>query len=397
MVPDSWVLRNQLARVYIDEGTPQAALETAQASLTITNSTTHSSDALVLQGVAYHALGEQVKSTQSMDRALDLGLSADSTLLPAEYFLDLGEFERALVILDPYIIGNPGDARGHALRGSAYNGLGRHQKVVLEFEEAFNLDQGTKIDFGRLARSYDELGRISESIQALDIAIGLDPEDAISLAYRGKAYHELGQFELAFNDLNEAIRIKPSQSEPWYLRGLVNLNLGLLEEAARDLEEAIRINPEDPRYHESRGHALNASGQLSQAKEEYARALELDSQVEKVQPQETREDLEAAIPVYPQAYREYYDRGLEFYSLEQFKRAINAYDQAITLNNHVPDFYVSRGLAYHALGLYDLAIGDYDKAIGSKPSGTDPRIFFFSSTAAWPILIWASMTILSPS
>jgi tetratricopeptide (TPR) repeat protein len=64
------------------------------------------------------------------------------------------------------------------------------------------------------------------------------------------------------------------------------------------------------------------------------------------------------------------NRGNAYDDKGQFDRAIEDYDQAVTINPRDADAFNSRGTTHSAMGRYDLAILDYDEAIRLNPSST---------------------------
>ena len=72
LVPNSWVIRNQVAEAYIEAGQPGEAITALEESLAITKDSGLSARALFLRGKAYQDLGELQKSAESMERSLEL-------------------------------------------------------------------------------------------------------------------------------------------------------------------------------------------------------------------------------------------------------------------------------------------------------------------------------------
>ncbi len=59
----------------------------------------------------------------------------------------------------------------------------------------------------------------------------------------------------------------------------------------------------------------------------------------------------------------YYNRGIAYYDLGEFARAIEDYDEALRLDPDDGDSYNNRGNAYYKLGEFARAIEDYDEAL----------------------------------
>ena len=62
------------------------------------------------------------------------------------------------------------------------------------------------------------------------------------------------------------------------------------------------------------------------------------------------------------------NRGNAYDDKGRYDRALDDYDQAVTINPHDADALNNRGTTHSAMGHYDLAIRDYDQAIRLNPS-----------------------------
>jgi tetratricopeptide (TPR) repeat protein len=79
-------------------------------------------------------------------------------------------------------------------------------------------------------------------------------------------------------------------------------------------------------------------------------------------------DYSSAIGIYP-AYREaFYNRGLTYYLTGNNEAAIADFTQTIGIKNDFADAYINRGAAYRNTGQFDLALSDLDRAIFIYPS-----------------------------
>ncbi len=61
------------------------------------------------------------------------------------------------------------------------------------------------------------------------------------------------------------------------------------------------------------------------------------------------------------------NRGVAYFGLAQYQRAIRDYDRAIALNSNYAEAFNNRGNAYNSLDQYARAIADLDRAIALKP------------------------------
>jgi Tfp pilus assembly protein PilF len=68
------------------------------------------------------------------------------------------------------------------------------------------------------------------------------------------------------------------------------------------------------------------------------------------------------------AHLVYYFRGLAFLNTDQFDKAIEDFDIAISLEPYFSDAFLNRGNAFEKIGKFDKAIENFDKAIALRPS-----------------------------
>ncbi len=67
----------------------------------------------------------------------------------------------------------------------------------------------------------------------------------------------------------------------------------------------------------------------------------------------------------------YYNRGVAYGNLGEYRRAIEDYDEALRLDPDYAVAYNNRGSAYSNLGEYRRAIGDFARALWLDPGDGD--------------------------
>lgn len=83
-----------------------------------------------------------------------------------------------------------------------------------------------------------------------------------------------------------------------------------------------------------------------------------------------------AIELHPANATAYSGRGLSYLKLGNYYRAITDFNNAIDLNHpKMADVYFRRGMTYNELGKYQQAIKDYNKTIELNPE--DGQAYFF--------------------
>ena len=94
--------------------------------------------------------------------------------------------------------------------------------------------------------------------------------------------------------------------------------------------------------------------------------------------QNIKKDDKKAIKYYTKAITKgedlqdaYYNRGLSYYHLKQYKLAIADYGKSIEINPNDNDAFYNRALAYDMLDNIPLAIADYQQTIRINPKDKD--------------------------
>ena len=95
------------------------------------------------------------------------------------------------------------------------------------------------------------------------------------------------------------------------------------------------------------------------------------------------EYLNEAIRLKPDLAHAYSTRGIAYYTMGQYQRAIKDYDEAIRLKLNI---YAVRGIAYREMGQYQRAIKDFDEAIRLKPDLPDLANAYSERGVAYNIL-----------
>jgi protein O-mannosyl-transferase len=93
-----------------------------------------------------------------------------------------------------------------------------------------------------------------------------------------------------------------------------------------------------------------------------------DAYVEKKRYNEAIADYEMALVKSNFTYKDgYFGKGYTYYVLNDYKKAIENFDQYLKLNNNYINAYVYRGLSYFGLKQYNKAIEDISKALQMDP------------------------------
>jgi Flp pilus assembly protein TadD len=128
-----------------------------------------------------------------------------------------------------------------------------------------------------LGTVYDKLNRFDDVERVMETAIKLDPHHADALNYLGYSYAERGvKIDQALSLTKRAVMLKPSNG--YYVDSLAwaLYKSGSLSEALTEMKRAVALAGDDPVLYEHLGDIYAKQRNLSDAREAWLHALELD-------------------------------------------------------------------------------------------------------------------------
>ena len=171
----------------------------------------------------------------------------------------------------------------------------------------------------------------AEALKDWTEAIELDPQNA--LAYEARGYYFLyytQNYSDGLADYTRAIELRPSVADNYFYRGTCYLNSGEVELAKEDFERALSLNS-------------NMSGALGELAYIYTMS----------DPLKAIEYADRALEFDERNWRAYYSRGLALYTMHNYEAALEDAKSALDLG--CGDAYQLIGDCYGMLGLRDEA------------------------------------------
>jgi tetratricopeptide (TPR) repeat protein len=132
--------------------------------------------------------------------------------------------------------------------------------------------------------------------------------------------------KLAISGGSALIAQEPGDAAAYVLRGDAYSASGDLTRALTDYAKAIEINPHDAETYYRRGSAYHKQNTLGRAIEDFTKAIEIDSKL----------------------HGAYYARAEIYREKGDLARALSDYDAAIAVNPRATWAYISRGAVYQA-------------------------------------------------
>ena len=122
----------------------------------------------------------------------------------ARFYLNRGEYEKAIRAADKAIQLGSGNPEEYYERGIAYINIGQYRQAIQDFDKAIQLYPNGWLAYVDRGFAYMNLGQHERAIQDYDRAIELDPDYALAYYNRGYSYYELGQHAKADADKAKA-------------------------------------------------------------------------------------------------------------------------------------------------------------------------------------------------
>lgn len=276
---------------------------------------------------AVEALNEMGKPKEAINWSITaLQRCAQAVVLAYIYLGDaygrLNRYQEAVEAYSKLIDLSP-SANFYNKRGVAYSNLDYHEKALLDFKQASQLNNHVASFPTNAADSLNQLGRYAEAITWANTALGRDRQYALAHHYLGDAYRHLGQYQKAIEAYNLALEHNPNsnanRANSIHSRGLCHHEMGFHVKALADYEEAIKLNLQLP----NRKDALSIS---------------------------------------------YYCKGFIHLDTQEFHQAYLSFDKGASLASTDSDLQVCLGFSHLLCKKQDIAFSLFDQLLSAKPT-----------------------------
>ena len=236
---------------------------------------------------------------------------------------------------------------------------GKFSQAIQAYEEAIQADPTNPSIFITLARLNIYNGNYEEAATNAENALLLNSNNSMAHALRGWALGFMGDYLQAQSAIDNAIEQDPNNAAAYAYRAEILVlqdesgtgTLGSLDNAIEASRKAIELDPNLLETHRARGVVLEATGNYTEAAQEFESAIALNDNIS---------DLHLAL-------------GRNYRFLQQYDKAVEEFTRANTLNptDSLPDTYISR--TYATIGEYATAIIFAQNAVKDDP--TDPYLW----------------------
>lgn len=225
---------------------------------------------------------EESKDTQKALETYAFNVQLEPTFFEGHLHLGvlhyrLKQFPEANEHLGRAIALNPKQPETHIVQGLAYLQQEQYDKSTEVFLEGIRHNPKNADLHFNLGTAYDKLNRFDDVVQEMETAIKLDPHHADALNYLGYSYAERGiRMDQAVSLTKQAVALKPENGYYVDSLGWAFFKSGQVAEALVELKRAAALVGDDPVIYEHLGDIYAKQQRLSDAREAWLHALELD-------------------------------------------------------------------------------------------------------------------------
>lgn len=227
-------------------------------------------------------LYEESKDTKKALEIYSFNVELDPTFYEGHLHLGvlqyrLKQFPEAINHLTRAVTLSPKQPEAYIVLGLAYLQKEEFEKSAEVFEEGIRQNPKSADLHFNLGTAYDKLNRFDDVVRVMETAIKLDPHHADALNYLGYSYAERGvKIDQALSLTKQAVALKPENGYYVDSLGWAFFKSGLLSEALTEIKRAVALVGDDPVIYEHLGDIYAKQQRLSDAREAWLHALELD-------------------------------------------------------------------------------------------------------------------------
>lgn len=263
----------------------------------------------------------------------------------ADVHLDLGDRDEAIAYYQKAVDGGIDDVEPAIRLGQMYLADDRLEEAVVAFEYGARME-GDRLGLWRMVADLnEELGREERALEAKQRVYDIEGASCAEWLHLGLRLTGVRRFEAALEALNRAHRLEPADPEPILSRGHILLELGRAEEAIAAFGQLEKLGRGGVELDFGLASAALMMGDLTLAEERAERAVETD-------------------PNHPDAQ---HTLGVVRQEWGRHDEALEAFDEAIALDDTRPAFFESRALSLAATGQSDEALESLGRTLELNP------------------------------
>jgi tetratricopeptide (TPR) repeat protein len=285
---------------------------------------------------------------------------------------------------------NAAEAEYKAILSETYYTLGKillaqpnYPESVAALEAAANYHSDSDEVLIDLAIGYFHLEKYDKALDTLTKAISHNPRSVGARHMLGKTYFMLGDFDRATNELQTALNSSPKDYDVEYTLGLAFLKRRDIASARRIYDHMVEQLGNRPQLRVLMGRAYRETGFLSEAIEEFKKAVALDPKFPRVhfylgltyllkdgtdRMGDAKQQFKMELAVHPEEFFANYYLGIAATVERDWQVAIEYLQKASAIQPENPDPYFFLGQAFQGLEQPEKAIAAFKKTIALNPN-----------------------------
>ncbi|GEM_PF-3472455 len=323
---------------------------------------------------AYYNIGEYEKALQVIDTVLSTTPNHLPTLiLQKDTYMKMGRWEMAIKSGEKILEVNPKDSETYADIARAYMAMEKYESALFYIKKATEISS-KNIEFWKIQK--DIAKHLNKPAEVVNACLGITSivEDFDTLIDLAKAYYTLGRFGEAKKVMESALRIE-DRADAWNLYGMINYKLKDFEEAKQAFEKATEKEPGVKKYWSNLGWILEKLEKYQEALEAFNRALEIDEGdprvwfergvcLEKMNEwEEALTSFRKAVEINPKFTKALMEMGNALMALEHYDEALKSYREVLKLDPARHEAFYKKALVEYTLGNYEACMKDIENAL----------------------------------
>jgi tetratricopeptide (TPR) repeat protein/TolB-like protein len=283
-----------------------------------------------LEGRTAQTADLTVPSTLSVDALMEYWRGRemlDAAVSNADFFSTAASFRKVIAIDPNYALGYAGLADTLWQQYQVTHDAALPRQALDAGLTALRLDPNQPATRVAVATVYQGQGQYDAAAEHLRRALELQPSNDDAHRVLANVLVAQNEFEQAIKELKQAVADRPRRWVNYNALGGLYYRMRRLPDAAATLRRALEIKPNDARTYVSLGSVYGEMGEHDHAIEMFERSNQ----------------------IAPNGYA-FMNLGTEYYRLERFPDAIDAYERALRIDPKLPLLHGNLGDAYLRVG-----------------------------------------------
>ena len=189
----------------------------------------------------------------------------------------ISDFETAIRLV-------PNQIGFHMELTDAYAKADRIDETVNAYKRAMTRFPDEPVVYNNRGMFWQHQEKLAAALADFTRALELNPKYYYAYTNRGFALLKSGDPSAAENDFTASLKLNSQQPAVYGMRASARLSQGMIREAIADRQQVLKLTPNNPVAHADLGYARFYSGDYAGARRSFAKAVELDPKLRRVNP-----------------------------------------------------------------------------------------------------------------